>query len=356
MNEFRQKLLRRTETIPDREKRRLSGGSVLLLLFAALALAVLLSFGLGRYPVGMKELLGILGSRLGVYRGAPFWSETQAVAVWNVRMPRVLLSVLVGASLASAGAAFQGAFQNPMASPDILGASAGAGFGAALAIYFGLGSAAVTAAAFAVSMLTVGLVFFIGGFVKGEKTIGLILSGIMISSLFQAGTSFIKLVADPGNRLPAITYWLMGSLVGAGRDEAAFVLWPMLLGFLPLMLLRWRLNVITMGDDDARSMGVRPGRVRLAAIACATLLTAASVSVSGMIGWVGLVIPHMMRRLVGSDHRFLLPASALGGGAFLLIVDDISRCAGQSEIPIGILTAFIGAPFFLLLITRRSRS
>ncbi len=356
MKEIRQKLLRQAAATPDREKRRLSGRAVLFGLTAALLLAMLLSFCLGRYPVGIHELLGILGHRLGLYRGASFWSETQYVAVWNVRLPRVLLSVLVGASLACAGTAFQGAFQNPMASPDILGASAGAGFGAALAIFFGLGSSLITFSAFAMSMLTVGLVFFISRFAKGDKIIGLILSGIMVSSLFQAATSFIKLVADPGNRLPAITYWLMGSLVGATRGETAFVLWPMLLGFTPLMLLRWRLNVITMGDDDARSMGVHPGRVRLAAIAGATLLTAASVSVSGMIGWVGLVIPHMMRRLVGADHRFLLPASALGGGLFLLLVDDISRCAGQSEIPIGILTAFIGAPFFLLLVTRRNQS
>ena len=356
MNEFRQKLPHRSITIPDREKRRLSGRIVLAFLAVGLLLAAVLSCRLGRYPVRAGQLLGILAHRFGIYRGAVFWTETQAAAVLNVRIPRILLSVLVGAALASAGTAFQGAFQNPMASPDILGASAGAGFGAALAIFFGLGSAMVTAAAFAMSMLTVGIVFFISRFAKGEKIVGLILSGIMVSSLFQAGTSFIKLVADPGNKLPAITYWLMGSLVGAARDEVTFAAGPMLLGFLPLWLLRWRLNVITMGDDDARALGVHPGRVRLAAITGATLLTAASVSVSGMIGWVGLVIPHMMRRLVGSDHRVLLPASALGGGLFLLLVDDISRGIGQSEIPIGILTAFIGAPFFLLLITRRSQS
>lgn len=346
----------RQKGIPDREIRRFGGRTVLAMLSAALLLAVLFSFCLGRYPVGLKELLGILRQPFGLYHGEASWTQTQYVAVWNVRMPRVLLAVLVGASLASAGAAFQGAFQNPMASPDILGASAGAGFGAALAIFFGFSSGLVTFFAFAVSMLTVGLVFFVSRFVKGEKIIGLILSGIMISSLFQAGTSFIKLAADPGDKLPAITYWLMGSLVGATRSETSFVIWPMLAGFIPLMILRWQLNVVTMGDDDARTMGVHPGHVRMAVISGATLLTAASVSVSGMIGWVGLVIPHMMRRLVGSDHRFLIPASALGGGLFLLAVDDLSRVIGQGEIPIGILTAFIGAPFFLLLITRRSLS
>ncbi|MCR5795013.1 MAG: iron ABC transporter permease [Solobacterium sp.] len=355
MNGARQNAARHT-AMPDRDKRPLGGRAVLLILCAVLLLAVILSFTLGRYPVGLNELQGILRYRLGLYHGEPFWTQAQSAAVWNIRLPRVLLAVLVGASLASAGAAFQGAFQNPMASPDILGASAGACFGAALAIFFGFKAAVVTASAFFMSMVTVGFVFFVSRFVKGERVIGLILSGIMISSLFQAGTSFIKLAADPGDKLPAITYWLMGSLVGAARDEVTFVFWPMLAGFIPLILLRWRLNVVTMGDDDARSMGVHPGHVRLAAIASATLLTAASVSVSGMIGWVGLVIPHMMRRLTGSDHRFLIPASALGGGLFLLIVDDLSRSIFPGEIPIGILTAFIGAPFFLLLITRRSLS
>ena len=203
------------------------------------------------------------------------------------------------------------------------------------------------------SLLTVLMVFIIGGRVKGERTLGLVLAGIMVSSLFQAGTSFIKLAADPNDKLPAITYWLMGSLSGADGNELRFVIWPMAIGLVPLFFLRWRLNVLTMGDAEAQTMGVDAGKVRLLAVCCATLVTAASVSVSGMIGWVGLVIPHMMRRLVGSDFRHLLPASILAGGIFLLLVDDISRCMAEMEIPIGILTAFIGAPFFLMLITRR---
>ncbi len=334
-------------------QRRLSGRVTLILLAAALLLCVFLSFLIGRYPVPAKELLGIVFSKLSFLGIEQFWSDTQAIAVWNVRMPRILLSVLVGAALSAAGASYQGVFQNPMAAPDILGASAGAGFGAALGIYFGFDRAGVTALAFAMSLITVALVFFVSRHTRGERVMGLILAGIMISSLFQAGTSFIKLVADPTNKLPAITYWLMGSLVGATNKELGFVLWPMLLGILPLLLLRWRLNVITLGDDEARSLGVDAGKVRLVSVLCATLVTAASVSVSGMIGWVGLVIPHMMRRLVGSDYRYLLPASLLGGGLFLLVVDNFSRSIANTEIPIGILTAFIGAPFFLLLITRR---
>lgn len=349
MDDTREKVLAEASTIPDREKRLLSGGAAVALLGGALLLCILVSFLLGRYPVPVKELFGILFSR--VLPIEQFWTDAMETAVLNVRLPRVLLSVLVGACLSAAGAAYQGVFQNPMAAPDILGASAGAGFGAALAIYVGLGSVFITLSAFGMSLVTVALVFWVSKRAKGDRVLGLILAGIMVSSLFQAGTSFIKLVADPNNKLPQITYWLMGSLAGAKWSELTFVFWPMLAGLVPLLLLRWRLNVLTMGDDEARAMGVNAGRVRLGVIVCATLVTASAVSVSGMIGWVGLVIPHMMRRVVGSDYRALMPASMLGGGIFLLIVDNISRNAFSAGIPIGILTAFVGAPFFLWLIT-----
>ena len=328
--------------------------TTLLVMFLALIASLLLSFTLGRYPVPLKELLGILWHHLASIFGAEtdvFWTAQMEAAVWNVRLPRVLLSVMVGASLAAAGASYQGVFQNPMASPDILGASAGAGFGAALAILIGLSSACITGFAFGMSLITVALVFWVSRHAKGDRVLGLVLAGIMVSSLFQSGTSFIKLVADPNNKLPQITYWLMGSLSGAQWSDVRFALIPMLIGLIPLILLRWRLNVITMGDDEARAMGVNAHRVRLGIVVCSTLITAASVSVSGMIGWVGLVIPHMMRRIVGSDYRHLMPASILGGGIFLLIVDNVSRNVSTSGIPIGILTAFIGAPFFLWLIT-----
>ena len=315
----------------------------------ALVGCLLGSFLLGRYPVPLTELLGILGSKLGLPI-EPFWTAQMEAAVWSIRLPRVLLSVLVGACLAAAGASYQGVFQNPMASPDILGASAGAGFGAALAILLGLGSIGITLGAFAASLLTVALVFTVSRHARGDRVLGLVLAGIMVSSLFQSGTSFLKLVADPNNQLPQITYWLMGSLSGAKWSDLGFVIVPVLTGLIPLFLLRWQLNVITMGDDEARAMGVNAPRIRLFIVICSTLVTASAVSVSGMIGWVGLVIPHMMRRLVGSDYRFLMPTSMLGGGIFLLVVDNVSRNASASGIPIGILTAFIGAPFFLWLI------
>ena len=321
-----------------------------VLMGIALAVCILLSFTLGRYPVPLSELLGILGNKLGLPI-TPFWTSQMEAAVWNIRLPRVILSVLVGACLAAAGGAYQGVFQNPMASPDILGASAGAGFGAALAILLGATSIGITFGAFAASLVTVALVFTVSRHTKGDRVLGLVLAGIMISSLFQSGTSFLKLVADPNNQLPQITYWLMGSLSGAKWSDLGFVLIPMFCGLVPLVLLRWQLNVITMGDDEARAMGVNPQRIRMGIVICSTLVTASAVSVSGMIGWVGLVIPHMMRRLVGSDYRFLMPASILSGGMFLLIADNVSRNVTASGIPIGILTAFIGAPFFLWLIT-----
>lgn len=319
-------------------------------LAAALMVCILASFTLGRYAVPPKELLGILGSHLGLPIGR-FWTARMEAAVWNIRLPRVLLSVLVGACLAAAGASYQGIFQNPMASPDILGASAGAGFGAALAILLGRTSIGITLGAFFMSLVTVALVFTVSRHAKGERVLGLVLAGIMVSSLFQSGTSFIKLAADPNNQLPQITFWLMGSLSGARWQEIGFVILPMLAGLIPLLALRWQLNVITMGDDEARAMGVNAPRIRLVIVVCSTLVTASAVSVSGMIGWVGLVVPHMLRRVVGSDYRHLLPASMLGGGLFLLLVDNVSR--SLTGIPIGILTSFIGAPFFLWMITGR---
>lgn len=323
---------------------------IILSLGIILILTIIVSFRIGRYPIYTNELLGILFSKLIPIE--PFWTEKIETVLFNVRLPRIALACLVGCCLSAAGAAYQGVFQNPMAAPDILGASAGAAFGAALAILHYGSSFMITISAFGFSLLTVALVYLISKKAKGKNILALILSGIMISSLFSAGTSFIKLIADPSDQLPAITYWLMGSLNGAKISEVTFVLIPMALGLIPLLLLRWRMNVLTMGDDEARTMGVNSNQIRLIVIICATLVTAASVSVSGMIGWVGLVIPHLTRKLVGNNFNHLMPATMLFGAIFLLLVDDVSRNLFTTEIPLGILTAFIGAPFFIYLITR----
>jgi iron complex transport system permease protein len=266
------------------------------------------------------------------------------------------MACLVGCCLSAAGASYQGVFQNPMASPDILGASSGAAFGAALAILLGGSTRMIMLAAFASSMITVCAVYLIAQRAPGLRVVNLILSGIMIGSLLTAGTSYIKLVADPTNQLPQITYWLMGSLSGAKLRDVAVVFVPMALGLIPLFLMRWQINLLTLGDEEARALGVNTNLLRFLVIVCSTLGTAASVSVSGMIGWVGLVIPHLCRKLVGSNYRYLMPASFLAGAAFLLVVDNVSRNLLAVEIPIGILTAFVGAPFFIYLIVKREKT
>ena len=322
--------------------------AVLALVLLALAL---LSFVLGRYDVPFVQVVRILLARVAPLEKT--WTDNMATAVLNVRLPRILLAGLVGCSLSAAGTAYQSVFRNPMAAPDILGASSGACFGAALAILLGFAHLGVTAMAFAASLATVALVYVLARRIRGNQVVNLLLAGIMISSLFSAGTSYIKLVADPTNQLPAITYWLMGSLSGARMKDVGFALLPMALGLVPLLLLRWRINLLTLSEEESRSMGINTTVLRLVVILCATVLTAASVSVSGMIGWVGLVIPHLSRKLVGSDCRRLLPAAMLLGAIFLLAVDNVSRNLLAVEIPIGILTAFIGAPFFLYLMTRK---
>ncbi|WP_019851207.1 iron ABC transporter permease [Desulfitobacterium sp. PCE1] len=330
------------------------GISIVMGLGMILLITILISFQLGRYPIPPKELFGILFSK--VFPIEQFWADRLEIVLINIRLPRILLACLVGCCLSAAGAAYQGVFQNPMASPDILGASAGAAFGAALAILNHTSSTLIALSAFSFSLLTVAIVYFISKRAKGKNILGLILAGIMVSSLFSAGTSFIKLVADPNDQLPAITYWLMGSLSGAKLSDITFAIIPMAIGLTPLLLLRWRLNILTLGDDEAKTIGVNAKQIRLLVIICATFVTAASVSVSGMIGWVGLVIPHLTRKLVGNNYTILMPASMLLGAIFLLIVDNFSRNLLTTEIPLGILTAFIGAPFFIYLITRKGES
>ncbi|MBQ7895529.1 MAG: iron ABC transporter permease, partial [Oscillospiraceae bacterium] len=280
-----------------------------------------------------------------------FWTPVQESLLLQHRLPRVILACLVGCSLSAAGAAYQGVFQNPMAAPDILGASSGAAFGAALAILLRLSGAMIIAFAFISSIITVFFVILTGSRTRGKRVLGLVLSGIMISSLMSSGTSFIKLVADPEDQLPAISYWLMGSLNGSSPRDVLLALIPMLIGLIPMYLLRWRINVLTLDDDEARTLGLNSERIRVVVIVCATLLTAASVAVSGVIGWIGLVVPNLCRKLVGNDYRRLLPISMLSGALFLLIVDNVSRSLLASEIPIGILTSFIGAPFFIYLMS-----
>ena len=335
------------ETGKRERRRRL----ILAALLGLLLILGLLSVLWGRYAISLPQLFGILVSRAIPTEAS--WPAMAENIVWYVRLPRILLAILVGAALSVSGASYQSIFRNPMAAPDVLGASTGSAFGAALAIVQGLDGMGITLCAFLSGLLCMGLVMLCTRFSRGSPVLGLILSGIMISSLFQAGTSYIKLIADPHDTLPEITYWMMGSLSGAEVEDLAWLWIPLLLGFVPLFLLRWKINLLTMEEEQARALGISTRRLRGVVIVCATLLVAASVSVSGIIGWVGLVVPHMARKLVGSDCRVLLPASFLLGGGFLLLVDDLARTLYTTELPLGILTAVLGAPFFLYLLSRK---
>lgn len=334
------------------KKKKLPFWAVMLLLFSGLILACILSTTLGRYPIGMKELLGIVWSKLPFTDVEPFWTPTQAALFLNHRVPRILLSCMVGCCLSTAGACYQGVFQNPMAAPDILGASSGAALGASLAIILGYMNFAVSGFAFVFSLGTVALVIFVGNRAKGNRVVGLILAGVMISSLVSSCSSFIKLIADTEDQLPAITYWLMGSFNGADMNDITLAAIPMVIGLVPIFALRWKINILSLGDEEARTLGINAKRVRLIIIICSALITAASVAVSGIIGWVGLVIPHMARRMVGNDYKKLIPATMLFGAIFMLLVDNICRNVWTTDLPIGILTSFVGAPFFIYLITK----
>jgi iron complex transport system permease protein len=284
-------------------------------------------------------------------------SGTAGIVLLQVRLPRLLAAMLVGGGLALAGAAYQGLFNNPMVSPDILGASAGAGFGAALGILCGFHVVAIQGMSFAMGLLAVGLAWSIGSGLcrRGDPVLMLVLVGILIASVFTALISFAKYLADPYDRLPAITYWLMGSFASINSKDLKLSAVPILAGCVPLFLLRWRLNVLCLGEEEARTLGLNTRWLRLIVIISATLITAASVSICGMVGWIGLVVPHLARMVVGPNYKVLVPTAALMGACFLLLVDDVARTIAALEIPVGILTALIGAPFFLFLLMRKRR-
>jgi iron complex transport system permease protein len=277
-------------------------------------------------------------------------TDASTTVILDVRLPRVLLAMLAGAGLSISGAAFQGMFRNPLVSPDILGVSAAAGFGAALAILLSANSALIQVSAFGFGLLGVALTYGISRVYRTTPVVMLVLGGVVVAAFFGALVSATKYVADPENKLPAITFWLLGSLSTASWQN----LWTtgplIVLGCGALLLVRWRINLLAMGDDEARALGVRIERLKAIIIIASTLATAAAVAVIGIIGWVGLVIPHVARMLVGPDHRRLLPASLALGATYLLLIDDIARGATAAEIPLGILTALIGAPFFAYLL------
>lgn len=326
---------------------------MLLAAVAALTGIVAVAFMVGRYPIAVTDLLRVLWTWLG---GAPHGLDpTLDTVVLQVRGPRVIAALLVGAALAAAGAAYQNLFRNPLVSPDILGVSAGAAVGAVLGIFLALGAAVIQSMAFAGGLVAVGLVYLVARAVRGhDPLLVLVLVGVVLGSLLGACVALLKYLADPYNQLPAITFWLLGSLAGVEACDLWLAAPLLLAGLLPLWLLRWRINVLSLDDEEARALGVATGRIRLAVIVGATLMTSAAVAIAGVVGWIGLVIPHFARLLTGPDFSRLLPVSVLLGAGFLVAVDTLARSIGDIEIPLGVLTAFIGTPLFLWqLVTAR---
>jgi iron complex transport system permease protein len=327
------------------------------LLIAALVLAVgfVLAFTVGRYPVNVGDVVTLLFSKAtGAPSGLPDAVEN---VILQVRGPRVLAAVMVGAALAVAGTAFQGLFRNPLVSPDILGASSGAALGAVLGIFFSLGVFGIQGLAFVGGLAAVAAVYAIGSAISArDPVLILVLTGVVIGSLLGAGVGLVKYLADPYNQLPAITFWLLGSLAASGPSDLIPLFGPIALGTFVLLLLRWRMNAMSLPDEEARALGLPTGPLRVAIVSAATLVTSASVATAGIVGWVGLVVPHLARALVGPDFPRLLPTAAILGGGYLLLIDTLARTMAQIEIPLGILTAVLGTPFFIWLLASANRN
>lgn len=322
--------------------------SIVLLIFLPIFL-FFASFLIGRYPISPVDVVNTILCPIFPQLEV---SSTITTIVFEIRLPRIIAAIVVGAALAMAGAAFQSIFKNPLVSSDLLGVSNGAGFGAALAIILSGSNAVIQIFAFIFGLISVSITYLISRAYKAGGILILVLSGVAISAFFNALISAIKFIADPDDKLPEIVYWLMGSLASVTMDKLLMILIPIIIGFVILLALRWHMNLLAMGDEEAQSLGLNPSRVRLLIIMGCTLLTSAAVSVSGVIGWIGLVIPHMTRMVVGPDNRILIPASLSFGASFLLLIDNISRAVISIEIPIGILTAIIGVPIFLYLLKK----
>jgi iron complex transport system permease protein len=318
--------------------------AVFLIAVGMVALAV------GRYQVPLGHVVQILAGQVLPLPGGADATEESVVLL--VRLPRVLLALLVGGGLSIGGAALQAIFRNPLVSPEIIGVSAGASFGGALALFLGLGSLLLVGGAFAFGLVALVLLFLITSGRGGTPLLMIVLGGVVIGSFFSALVSLVTYIADPNTTLPAIVFWLLGSVASATYAKVLVALVPVLLGAVVLLLLRWRINVLSLGDEDAAALGLRPGSLRWVVLVAVALIVAGAVAVSGAVSWVGLVIPHLARMWVGPDHRVLLPVTFLLGGAYIVAIDTIARTATAGEIPLGVLTALVGAPVFFLLLRR----
>ena len=324
-------------------------------ILAIIPVLVLISLTLGRFPIHVTDAYMIVISAVisvitPISHSVPPPAET---IVLSIRLPRICAALLVGAALSVAGASYQGMFRNPLVSPDILGVGAGASFGACLAILISGNPVLIQTMAFSGGLIAVGATWVLSRLYRSGSTLLLVLGGIIVGSVFNALVMIIKTVADPSTKLAEITMWLMGDLSRINWGDVITVTPLIIIGVLFLLAIRWRINILALGEEEATALGINTRFLGALVIVAATVITAASVSISGAIGWVGLVIPHLSRMLVGPEYTKMLPVSAVMGAAFLLIVDDVSRTALAVEIPLGILTSLIGAPFFAYLLTRK---
>jgi len=308
------------------------------------------SLGVGRFHVPIGHVFGILLSHLTPVD--PFWSGVEGRVVELIRMPRLIVAGLAGGGLALAGAALQGTFRNPLVGPQIIGVSSGAAFGGSLAIMASDSATLLILCAFGFGLLSMAVVYGISRIGGRSPILMLVLSGVVTSAFFTALVSLIKYLADPDDKLPAIVYWLMGSFASATYGKALVLAVTVGIGGIVIYLLRFRINLLSLGDEEAMALGVAVERTRWLIMVCVTLIVAAVVSVAGVVGWVGLVVPHIARMIAGPDNRVLLPASALIGATYLIVIDDVARTATAAEIPLGVITAIIGAPVFAYLLRR----
>ncbi|MDM7991612.1 iron ABC transporter permease [Arthrobacter sp. zg-Y877] len=342
---------------PSPARRRL----ILPLCVLILCAVALVSMAAGRYWVPPNEILRILFNEVTALFGGEgivrrTWTEQEATVVLDVRLPRVLLAFLVGGALSLGGACLQALFRNPLVSPDIIGVTAGASFGGVLVLTLGLSGGWMVGGAFGFGLAALAGVLLLGRLGgRDNAMLMIVLGGIVVAAFFNALVSFMTYLADPYSELPSIVHWLLGSIAAASYDKVLTALVPVAIGAAVVLALRWRLNVLSLGDDDAAALGVNPHRSRVVLLCAVALMTAGTVAVAGAVGWVGLVVPHLARLWVGPDHRTLLPASLLLGGTYLMLIDTISRSISSSELPLGILTAIIGAPVFVVLLARSQK-
>ena len=307
---------------------------------------ILFAFAVGQFPISIADILSLIYAKL--FGTISHATPNADIVLFEIRGPRIAAAFIVGAALAAAGATFQNLFRNPLVSPDILGVSSGAALGAVTGIFLSLPLIAIQGFAFAGGLVAVAIIFWVGNKIRGhDPVLTLVLSGVVIGSLLGSCVALLKYLADPFNQLPAITYWLLGSFASATQRDIFVAFAIIVAAMVPLFLLRWRINILALPDDEAKALGLNVVRMRLMVIAAATLMTAASVAMCGVIGWVGLVIPHAVRLLVGAEFSRLLPLSMLIGATFMVAVDTLGRSIAQTEIPPGVLTAVIGAPAFI---------